>query len=548
MKRRDFVLGLIASNYIFQDILKNVSLGIISNAYASNSSNALKNYVCLWMEGGAEKTWFDAILTPNGSSDTLGQGAGVYNYITNVSNGVISWDYRTTNQKVNDKFYLPYLWESKLPTLNGGIVNMKDLANNLVVVRGTHTGLSFDAHRQNKIAVLKPFPNSSLAGAVADISNTNIPAILSDGADSFKSRTNKSFSSISPRDNAYSIFSKIQLESRGTLYSNSPINKLGHEQMDNIVSAFMTSLASRMPERKKETYEILMDNRRKAIELMKTGFSAMETDYNTAYNEYNSIISATVNPGSERILNGLDNFDLRGNTVSYKLSSSIDGHYSGFNVVDGFRNVIQENLVHALAKTEIFLKSEVSSSMIFNVAGFKNIQDQYSGSNGYELNFDMHFTGSAIRTIAFSRFFQSLSAGLLHLRQKLSVNDSQGQNIWNNTLIHLQTEFNRSKFLERGTDHNIYSCSDSFITGRMQDGPLVVGNVYDKYGTGSHCVGDGAPVEALNGAIPSVKHLYSTVANLMGFEGSDNHPSLLNISNTGISSTIGLPKNMINDN
>lgn len=318
-------------------LLEAITRGIITEACAATTATPLKNYVGLRMEGGAERSWFDAILSPNGPADPLGMGAGLLNALSWSSNPLPGLLYKTTATPVNRKYYLPYLWESLLP-FDSGTMPMKSLASNLAIIRGMQTGINFPAHAQNKWQLLSPFPGESILGEIADVdSSTLIPGISTDW--SFRSKKGKNSSSIALDSFPGTLFHPLQLKQNGYVpMTNSASARMGLGTVDRVVTSFIQSLTNQMPKRKAPVIQLLMDNRRKAIELMINGFNGLDTDYQTAFDGYFQTIAAVMDPNPSRILVGLDDRPIKGSDP--RLRTWHDDKYpwfDGYDFIDGFR-------------------------------------------------------------------------------------------------------------------------------------------------------------------------------------------------------------------
>ena len=533
MNRRKFVTGVITTAFMNQ-LLTDSLFGIV-NAEAAGTTGLTKNYISFWMSGGAERSWFDCVLNPNGN-DPLGLGAGLVT-APSLTEGPAKWINRLTTNKVNDKYYLPYLWESNLPTVAGTSVPMKSLASNMAIVRGVQTGLTFDAHEQNAYTVQVPFPGLSFLGGVADSSSdVMIPAVLSKGH--FTSNSNKNSSFVPPTANAYEIFKALQFQSgRNDPYTRSPSKVMGLRKFDNVVSSFINSLTDQMPARKAKTFGIMMDNRKKAVDLLEKGFGGIEADYNAAHSRYFQLVNQVMNPTGDRILSGFDDKDFKGTGTAYNYNLGVEGRYGGFSPLQGFKISECNNLVSGFAKAEIYMKYGITNCMQFEIGELSRIYDQFSNqASETTFTFDCHYTGQVIRGIAFSRFYQSFAACLNLFKGQI------GGLAWGQTLVHLRSEFNRSKAQERGSDHNIWGNVETFFSGAIAEGPIVGGNL--GYQDNATCDGNGAAIPELNNEKIESKHIYSTVATLMGFEPSRNHMTLLKPSNGKIVSNLPAPRNL----
>jgi hypothetical protein len=549
MNRREFCVRSMSALFM-SDLLAVIVRGLITDAYAATtaiSPTPLKNYVCLWMSGGAERVWFDAILTPNGSADSLGQGANVYT--ARDSTGA-NWEYKVTDEKVNGKYHLPHLWNSILPTANGGTVPMKSLAANTAIIRGVHTGLTFDAHGQNAQMVQFPFPTlPSVLGSIADnTSNSLIPAITA-GHSQFVSLTNKSASSIGPGSNAEEIFKALKFENRANSpYGNAASAKLGSANLDKVVSSFITSLAPQESARKNKAIQILMADRTKAIQLLEKGFAGIRADYDATFAAYSAIIAQVMKPTPDRILAGLDDKPLKGNGIRFRSWEDQTQPYNTLNLIDGFNSAECSNMAHGFAKAEVFLRNKITNCIHLDIAGISKIANDYTRdvnnpTQTTTLMFDMHYTGDHMRGIAMSRYYQALAACLVQFKAKLTaLPGSSGGNMWGETVVHLRSEINRGGSTEGGTHHSIYSLAETFFSGAIQEGPIVAGNI--EISDNGKTNGNGAPLADITNQIIDSKFIYSTVGSLMGFPQSANHKPILVANGSKIVSNVAAPKNI----
>jgi len=531
-------------------LLESITRGILTEAFATTTKTPLRNYVSLWMDGGAERVWFDGILSPNGASDSLGAGAGIFNFLSwSPDKDLPDFIYKTTATAVNGKFYLPYLWESLLP-FDSGTMPMKALASNLAIIRGVQTGLTFDAHGQNKGQQLSPFPGESILGEIADAqSEALVSGIVTDQG--FTSKKGKNSSTMNAGDGPRALFTPILLQQWwDTPMNNSASARMGLAAMDGVVTSFINSLADQMPKRKAPIIQLLMDNRKKAVELMIKGFDGIDSDYQNTLDGYFQLIASVMDPDPSRILVGLDDRPIKGHDQRLRLWTDLPVYYDSRSLVDGFRTASCWGMAHAFTKAEIFLKYKITQCLNLNLGSIGRISHQYTGdpnnpAHVSNFGFDCHYTGDLFRALAFSRYYQSLAACLLRFRSKLTALPGKTEaNLWSETLVNLRSEFNRG-YRDLGSDHNIEACVETFFSGAIQDGPIVAGNIYisDKLPT----LGNSAPVQAAGAAgneCLSSKYTYSTLGALMGYEPSRNHKPVLVPSGNKIISNIEPPKNI----
>ena len=152
-------------------VIQGLTAGMIRKAQAVGAVQP-KNYVYLYLGGGFPRWYFDLLLKTAKNDPKYVQS----NHVSTRFNGATpAYDTVTVNGP-HGTYEFPSLWNSMIPTTNGGSVPMLSLASNMLSLRGV--SMLGDGHPANAQKVLQPNKaGASLNGLVADASGRPIPAV-----------------------------------------------------------------------------------------------------------------------------------------------------------------------------------------------------------------------------------------------------------------------------------------------------------------------------------------------------------------------------------
>jgi hypothetical protein len=532
-ERRDFLKGALGMGIVSQiptaTLVSGILNGLVGKAMAATQSPAeLLNYVGLWMSGGIERWYFDAMLAPNGydpsKMDLVNRKNKIKNRTTVGSNNYIEGlEYALTASRVNGKIYLPYLWESQLPGISG-TVPMKDLARHMISIRGVDTGVGFDAHENNVRAAENAFGYPT---SITGLTSTNSPfpfsaAVTGGGITAPRNPVSIDVSNISP------TLKKFSLPSRGIASTQVAFKTI---EIRNIVDDFIKTLGRNMPSSKQSAAKALLGNReasKQMFDFVAQSLGDIEADYQQAYTVYAALlVSVNRNHLEGRALQGLDDMSINNpfaensfsgakrSTLGQQFNDNDNINFQGGGWTNFLDAVVLGNFdvwAKTLATIEVFLKYNITNSM-------KVVCNTQTGPLGSP--FDDHFHGENHRLIRHSKHYQAIATGLIACMSRLeAIEDAQGKNVSSKTIFHLRSEFDRTPNLSGvGSNHHIRGCTESFFSKMIQDGPIAIGNIR------SGNIGSG--LEITKGAAVEYKHIYSTVQNIAGLVRDRNFEPLL---------------------
>ena len=501
--------GVVASSS-FDFFLANIFINIFEKgtAHAAGTNSAFEDvkYFNLVMAGGVPRYYWDLPINPNGN-DKVVANPMVINHLQ-ASGGSLTKSYKTF--KVGN-YQMPHIWSGNIPTPTG-IVPMSSLANNMMIMRGID--LQIDSHDIDRYRQVQPIPGGvSLSGLAADQAKTPIPAVGRNGGKSYyKSGTGISYvemSGTNPFSVAMNPFSKGD--------GLTSIKKSNVENAIEIALSRMTGMASGKDKYLPSTFE----TRANAKKMMLKSFGNLQESFTSLRSKYEGLISRSFASEGNLILPGVDNIQVPGDgSAQFRLLES--EYYTGDDIrtlTNASTSVTQ--LADGMAIAEFMLTQGLSSSVNIETgnitkAAYSNLYNTISktsrGVSSVSQTLDVHFTGALPALIFFSRYYKAVSACLYELIQSLkSVQTSRG-NLFNNTIISVNSEFNRTPRTDgSGADHGWQGSNYSVFSG-MIDQLTVLGNIKsNNLGTW----GLAAPLDELNGREAIIGNVASTISNML---------------------------------
>ena len=543
--RRNFLRGLGAAAMFLTSpeklLMGSLVDGLFNKSMAQQNGVSEKILINIFLNGGPSRWFFDLPLRPNGDDPFLANGS-VANIFDN-NNAVFA----NTKAKINNKYYLPYLWDSDIPTSDGKTTPMARLAGHAAFIRGysTSSGSHIDSRDQHNAPVSG---QPSLSGIFADHSLN--PLAISNSEDfSHKSASGKGLTKIN--SNQASI---NNLLSNFDLFNSSTLTKFNSTDAMN---AAMKELQNRVSSHFGKTHPYalnLKNEKEKTIALASRVSAINKAEFTTLLFKYQSLETRSY---SEITLDGIDNTTLtvtpntpaEGTRVS-KFSNSLGAGgyiYPGPQANPGLltsmldTNTRAHNMAESFALAEFLVKNNLSSSIMLGLGGLNinlNAFNYLNGagnritSSGFE--FDSHYSGVNVSLLVYSKFYRAFAACLYEL-----INQLKSFEKFDKTIIQLNGDFNRSAMSSGfGSDHGSSGCATSIYSGMFQNaGPIVVGNIatthpFPKFaGTWGHQ----APMRlGSSNRDLTVGNIVSTVSALAGYESpKKNDMGLLEVDSNG---------------
>lgn len=586
LNRRNLIKKM--SQYGFSGLMANPATRlfnslIYNNMNESKSADPVRNYLQINLYGAPCRFGFDHLLKP------FDENAFVpYKFVANVINGQnlnslneVSFEYAT--HKIAG-LNVPPQWKQMLPTSGGGLRPLSDLFQNSLLIRGCR--LDFSGHPLNAMQQIAPVPGGlSLNGVVADAS----PAL---------------FSSISVGNNPVSRSYK----SEGALLTEIPYTEKNYaeyllkpfilKQKDrfykiNELENDFDSIAAFYPQKLKN----IKDIKKKSVQNMRDNVDQYLAEYSKLVTKYQRLISKAVgtNPVNFTVL-------CPQLPLTAKGKHSLKGLLGPFTLLEKFylekeanqfinrgkllywaeefalaeflliNNLSQSILISApspdvgylveqcVATDKVALEHldlSYDSNLDITTVDFKKIADNFSNGKRKAvkdmpefIGMDTHATGLVYEILGNDIFFRTLSTCMLELIDVLKAKKTAQGNLFDETVIHLASEFDRVPMQDgEGSDHNALANPTSIFSGCIK-GTQVIGNIYagsltppeDVYYYGT--LGNGAPVKELEDSI-KIGHVSSTLSTLLRVKPIlPRSPSLVAEKNGAVVSLIEKARNV----
>ena len=453
--------GVIASSplnmFLLQMMNQMISTGV---AHAAGEADVFSDYkfINFFMFGGVPRWYWDLPLQPNGLGDPFTQNKMG---ITGFVNGVPK--YLSTERPVG-KFYLPYIWDSDIPTPSGS-VPMRDLAEHFMTIRGVN--LQIDSHFIDAVKQLSPIPGVSLIGTIADNAATPVPAAGNAGAIGFISNKGRNFTNISgnsPLSDALNPF--IVPANKQLLSQRSQTIEAGIDRVLNAMKGSSSEYHKYLP--------VTFEDRLNAKNLMKKKFDGLQDQYVSLVVKYESLISRAMTETEFNNQPFLNNLDLKGSKIP---EFSLNGeYYAGLDISRAVAPGVS-SLAASMSIAEYMVKNGYSSC-INNTIGESAINLAPTGVNSVRsTGYDPHGVGSYISLFANSARFKAMAACFQELITQLKSVPVKNGTLFDRTIMTLTSDFNRNGRADgSGSDHGWQGSNYTVFSGMITE-PTVLGNI-----------------------------------------------------------------------
>lgn len=503
--------------------LSSICGGLPTSILANNNQHNF-NYLQINFAGGPARWLFDNPIVPKKNSGYVPHPMIVNSFenpgaIAKIS----SLKYRTTNIS---GWQMPLFWDDNLK-LETGNVKASNLLDNALIVRGCH--MRNDGHSLNNRKLSAPVPG-----------HESIPGLLAD------KQKNKLFPSVNIiGDSGVAGVAAGTFKGSGqAVQIDIPQNH--DEPLKHLLDPYL-SLKSISDKWGSIVNEELGSS-------SKRDFNKIVNDYNKAVKKYKATISYALrveeyNNIGERVVAGIDLNKIKGGKFDLHEAKYLNHEYLMCN--SDIRTILKtakvEKLAEQFACTEILLVENLSGNICINVNTITNLfyENSYKKSLvGRKINgvgnteFNFNATGKSYTGSSKDNSFQldSHDTGLLanlflnHALYKVVVSciselklSLEKNNIYNKTLIHLASEFDRDPRPDcSGSEHGWNGHISSFYSGAIK-GLKVIGNTYvqsngESYYQTNGTWGQGAPVKELGGRPIVYGNIASSLADILGVE------------------------------
>lgn len=557
-------LGAVAFNPV-QELLRAISRGRIKESLSKHMNNRLeaypaRNYLAFHLYGAPSRWFFDHILRPTDQHGFV-PSAGVCNLFSKIDPAnphLIEGAYADV---MMNGINMPHLWQYDVPRPGGQTRPMADLMRNMLMIRGCD--MQIEGHPVNSSRLVAPTVGDfSITGMVADMSRALIPAVsmgVTPANRAYKSKNGTCNVEIPSDHHDYInyLLDSFSGEKTETMASKA----LAEGDMNEALGVLEAYASSNLP-----GAEVLYHERHRSAELMKKGLDGLQDIFPTLVKKYEDLFTRALNLTP---IKGVTDLPVPGAKFPFSLEGELSyrealapHHFSDkFMVHDDLRTTFlkaqTQNLPQQFALAEFLLTEGLSSSILLASPGergftFHQLPVQFLGpehvSRRYDpktkrtyfdliagskkedhdaiLPHDSHETGWILNTLCCNLFYRGFSAALLELIDRLKEVPVGNGSVFDETIIHYATEFDRSP-MERGAglSHNPNGQVSSFFSGAI-DGTHLLGNIYvgtnpknlDRriYNrTAMGTMGEAAPVEALHGKTVDPNNVSSSLSTLL---------------------------------
>lgn len=511
-KRRNLLKGIAITSGVslFKlNIVEQIVNNLISNANAAPLELPNFKYINFFTRGGAPRWYFDLPIAPNGNDEFLLNPHVITSMEMNTKN-ITNGKYQ--HVKIG-KYYLPKLWSFKVPLSGGGFGTLQSLAESGLFIRGIHQGI--DGHSFNIIKQNSPVSGGlTFTGAFADTANNPIPSVFAATTPEHRSAKNKSITSFNYLENH-----KVLSESFKSFKTNNPTS-FNHSASD----AINLSVKAIQNNHSKNSIYLsgVAENIENAKELLAKDFEAADEQYNLLFNKYYSLAERAL----KMILPGITDSPIIASDRDPKFDiASVEGKLKApekkYDIREAFLDLkISDEFAHSFALAEYLIVNKLSSSVFtglemlenFNPKNFFDINDKLITENNKraKLNFDSHFSGTYTALIYFTKHFHAYATCLNEF-----VNILKNKKLYNDSIIHTSSDFNRLPDANGyATGHGYEGCATSFFTGRVKNGPIVVGNIEVGKVTKGYGSGTWGKAVTENGANNNLANVSSTICKI----------------------------------
>jgi hypothetical protein len=540
--RRQFLqLGCASSMALKFGVIESILNGLYSQALAQHAGANIKNFIHFSLPGGPPRWLFDLPIRPSGNDPIVANPMIITRF---TQSNITSADLGSYNTVNINGLSLPTLWGSRVPNASGGSNPLSQLAQHMIFIRGMNTGS--DGHLINRVRMNAPIGGApSVNGLFADKSNTPIPAVRRSVDLRFKSNAGKGEVNATGSNPLTTLLSPFNI-------SGNPY--ISNAAQTNDLNAIMQSIAKYTSQTNPFAASLIQDNKN-ALDLLKQGVGELGLIFTNLRDKYNTIIQECM---IKQWINDVDNVDIVSPDVNNASTFSFRLQSGGNRLLLRNRNMREmisqnttvANLADCCAMIEYLVVNKLSSSITtgignlsnINVMNALNIESGASVNGNIASDNDAHNTGAYATLFFFSKYYLAFSACLLELVRSLK---SAGE--FNNSLIQISSEFNRSaKSNAGGSDHGWRGSNISLISGRITQ-PECIGNI-SREGTSNNHLGTwgvAARNPSMNNREIGLGNMVSTVSNILGIQSvTSNDQPLVNSTPQSIQATLSRGRNV----
>jgi len=558
--------------------------GMVSDATSRNLKNQIflepsRKLLHINLSGAPTRWYFDHLLKPSDSHTFVPNPMVCTELLPRVPENPLAVNsvYKTAYM---NGYNFPSLWLNDVPMVGGGKRPMADLQKNMLMIRGCD--MQIDGHFLNTMKqVTNTQDDLSITGLAADGSKTFMPAISMGSCaatSAFKGRVVRKPIEIPYDHKNYLDFLLAPFYEKSATESELiEAEEAAMKIIEGAASSNQNGAAT------------LYNEKQQAREIIRKKIRNLNDVYTTLVKKYEDLL---VRSFSETRIKGISEFDYTMPRMPLKVSGNVSKedftrflnyyYFAGKTCESDFehlsKQVTQKKLAQQFAIAEFCLTENLSSSITISPYSAGSFSDKFFDFIGCDpehyyrsydeagnhtvisrrtekvkavqkdAKFDSHFLGFLPEFWICNYFYLGFSAALLELTDRLKQTKVDNTNLFNETVIHIASEFEREPVLNQfsGTDHNYRAGAVSMISG-MVNGPLLVGNIYSDTTDDSRrgTRGDSAPMESLGGKKIDHRNVLSTLSEMLRVERiTSRAKSLVEVKNGQVTGVIEKPLNL----
>ena len=535
--RREFIKNTGRSALVlsaWDTVLSSLLLAQSSTAQAQTVGQ-FKSFLHVDMFGSPPRWLWDLFLNPTNDPNLYVPSK----MVTNCYTGSTSYTDAFSNlvRYAPTGHFVPHLWSQNVPAFGGGTIPASNLLQNMFNIRGIdvvnagHPGAS-ELHQAAVVGApttssmtadrAQTLPANPVQNIIRALALNPTPAAI------FKSQAGYNqirFDARGGINNLSQMFSTLQPVSVANNYNNVFVNN------KTVLNSDLNQALSAMQPGSAQYYKSLIESFSRSQSILTdasvTVFSDLNTQWDNLYNKYKSLIQRTL-AGTYAGINdkpigrtptGTPDTNPEWRRYLYE-TGAFAQNKNASGVVD-LRGILStanyDRLAAQFAVTEFLMVRNITPSIHLLLSTFDGLTFNNGTANVLRsFVFDQHIQGIMPYIYLNSMYYLSLTSCLLELIRVLKQN-----NLFNDTLIYLSSEFNRSARTDgSGSDHAAPAAHVSLLSGRIPQFKLV-GNIFkDSAGVGSAFSanykgtwGHGAPI---NGAPLNILQVWASIMVLLG--------------------------------
>lgn len=496
--------GLGVSSAVFESIIAQFFARAVAQTL-SKEINPSGYYIHMSLPGGPPRWCFDLPLAPMGvSTSTFVQG----NFGTRIEKvgsefkSIYSVDKHVIGNKT---VYLPPVWKY-------GLVKHRftEILPHTAFIRGMD--MEINNHNLSNARQTAPtIGGISLNGVVADAARRPIPCVVD--TTSFSGRGFRSVKGFSSSALNYTESATINpVSSLLTPFKNFMAGRFVHSPQANALQEQAFKEFEKYATARGVASSSLTDMYDNAMQLIEENIFSLSAKWPNTVAKYRAIVGEALSP-KKGTLPGLFDLAITSQSSALFVTDRLGNKLRLTDARDMLGSTTKApQMAENFAIAEILLDN-VTSTMNLSFRGLSGVQ---RGGSVFDLIHDQHDIGSLVSTLGTTIFYRALLGCMTEF-----VDVLKDQKIFDRTVIHISSEFNRTPRIDgSGSDHGFMASNATLISGMIKQNE-VIGNIqkadYDTVYKGTFGVARPYVLDGFNRPI-QVNDVARTISAMLGVD------------------------------